>query len=507
MSINLNLRPSTEDIMHRTKLFLAFAALAACAPQPPAATAPALAAQDTARITTLFRNLRPPLEIVGRPAVRWSLEERMAFHKVPGISVALIENGRIAWAGGVGVLEAGRPDPVTPATLFQAASISKPVAATAMLRLVERGALDLDADVNGYLTSWQVPRNRFTEAQKVTLRRIVSHNAGLTVHGFGGYAQGAAVPTTVQVLNGAAPANSRPVVADTLPGAIGRYSGGGFVVMQQLLEDVTHRPFANLMQREVLTPAGMRSSSYQQPLPAPRHAQAARGHRPSGEVIAGGWHVYPEQAPAGLWTTPTDLATWLIALSDAYAGRSTSLLSREMAMQMLTVQKDGFGLGMQLSGSGDTFGFGHNGSNEGYRAFAYLFPGTGSGLVVMTNGDNGGSLAQELIRAVAAEYGWPRFQADNLTPAALDSASLAGLVGTYTLGDPSRTAEVRMEGGKLVLHGPPGTVQELVAVNPTRFVTAQTYWRVDFTRDAAGRGTSIKVFRTGGPPLEGPRAP
>lgn len=493
--------------MHRAKLLLALAALTACAPQSRAAMVPAPAAQDSARITTLFRSLRPPLEIVGRLAVRWTLEERMAHHKVPGISVALIENGRIAWARGVGVLEAGKPDPVTPATLFQAASISKPVAATAMLRLVERGALDLDADVNGYLTSWQVPRNRFTEAEKVTLRRIVSHNAGLAVHGFGGYAQGEAVPTVVQVLNGAVPANSKPIVADTLPGAIGRYSGGGFIVMQQLLEDVTREPFADLMQREVLTLAGMRSSTYQQPLPAPHHAGAARGHRPSGEVIPGGWHTYPEQAAAGLWTTPTDLATWLIALSDAYAGRSTRLLSREMATQMLTVQKDGFGLGMQLSGSGDSFGFGHNGSNEGYRAFAYIFPGTGSGLVVMTNGDNGGPLAQELIRAVAAEYGWPRFQADNLTPAVLDSASLAGLVGQYTLSEPGRTAEVRLEGGTLVLHGPPGTIQELVPVNPTRFVTAQTYWRVDFTRDAAGRGTTIKVFRPGGPPIEGTRVP
>ena len=227
---------------------IVIATLAGCSARsetPPTDSAAARAADpnDTAHISRVLGGLRPPVEIEGKPAQRWTLAERMTNYKVPGVSIAVIQGGRIAWARGFGVKEAGKSDSVTPATLFQAASISKPVAATAMLRLVERGTLNLDTNVNNYLKSWKVPDNKFTTTEKVTLRRIVSHTAGLTVHGFPGYATTDRIPTVVQVLDGVKPANTDPVRVDTTPGAIERYSGGGTTIMQQLLVDVTGKPF------------------------------------------------------------------------------------------------------------------------------------------------------------------------------------------------------------------------------------------------------------------------
>jgi CubicO group peptidase (beta-lactamase class C family) len=496
--------------MSRTpKLLLtvaALTALTACTPRPPATSPLAVpASRDNSRIAGVLQGLRPRLEIAGRP-VRWTLEERMAHHNVPGVSIAVIQNGKIAWVRGVGVKEAGKPDRVTSATLFQAGSISKPVSATGMLRLVERGTLELDTDVNRYLTSWKVPENRFTAAEKVTLRRLVSHNAGLTVHGFRGYAPGAPLPTVVQVLNGTAPANSKPVVVDTFPGAIGRYSGGGVTVMQQLLADVAREPFPELMRRLVLVPAGMERSTYEQPLSVTRAEEAARGHE-GGTVVPGGWHVLPEQAAAGLWTTATDLAKWAIAIADAHAGRSTKLLSQTMARQMLTAQKDAVGLGPLVNGSGKDHNFGHAGSNVGFRAYVRMFPEMGAGAVIMTNGTNGGALAEEFIRAVAEEYGWPSLTPERVTPVVLDPAAAAGLAGHYLLRvGPGRPVEVRLEGGRLTLYGPQDMVQELVPVSDTRFVSPVSGWRFEFARDAAGRATGIKVFHDArGAPIEGTR--
>ena len=269
---------------------IALATLAGCSarsetPPPDSATARAAAPNDTVRIGHVLGGLRPPVEIQGKPAQRWTLAERMKEHKVPGVSIAVIEGGRIAWARGFGVKEAGKSDSVTPTTLFQAASISKPVAATAMLRLVERGTLNLDTNVNRYLKSWKVPDNKFTATEKVTLRRIVSHTAGLTVHGFPGYATTDPIPTVVQVLDGVKPANTDPVRVDTTPGAIERYSGGGTTIMQQLLVDVTGKPFPALMQELVLGPAGMTSSTYEQPIPAARAPEAAHAHTQDGKPI------------------------------------------------------------------------------------------------------------------------------------------------------------------------------------------------------------------------------
>jgi CubicO group peptidase (beta-lactamase class C family) len=181
-----------------------------------------------ARIARVESGLLPPIVVAGRPVPPMTLSARMAGLKVPGVSIAVINDGAVEWAKGYGVVEAGTTNPVTSRTLFQAASISKPVAALAALRLVEQGKLALDEDVNAKLTSWKVPENEFTKTEKVTLRRLLSHTAGLTVHGFSGYPAGTPVPTLVQVLDGAKPANSAAVRVDVVPGTIMRYSGGGF---------------------------------------------------------------------------------------------------------------------------------------------------------------------------------------------------------------------------------------------------------------------------------------
>jgi CubicO group peptidase (beta-lactamase class C family) len=358
-----------------------------------------------ARIARVERGLLPA-NGPGGSSGSAGLADRMAFYATPGVSIAVMDAGVVEWARGYGVTHAGAGAAVTPRTLFQAASISKPVVAFVALRLVERGVLSLDEDVNARLRSWKVPENEFTGAQKVTLRRVLSHTAGLTVHGFPGYGLFAAVPSLVQVLDGRPPANTAAVRVDLAPGTAMRYSGGGFTVLQQLLVDVSGKPFPALASEMALQPIGMGDSTYEQPLPAGRQAEAAWGHRQDGRVVPGRFHTYPEMAAAGLWTTPTDLAAFAFEVARAARGQS-ALLNRDTAREMLTEVKSGYGLGLVLKGSGPSASFGHGGANEGFRCQMVGFVETGRGAVVMTNGDRGGDLAQEILGSIAREYRWP----------------------------------------------------------------------------------------------------
>jgi CubicO group peptidase (beta-lactamase class C family) len=275
----------------------------------------------------------------------------MEHHNVPGISIAVINDGKIEWARGYGLADVAEGRPVTTTTLFQAASISKPVAATAALTLVEEGSLELDRNVNEWLVSWKMPENDYTAVQPVTLRELLTHSAGTTVHGFPGYARSAQIPNAIGVLDGEG--NTDPIRVDIVPGSQWRYSGGGYTAMQLLLTDVAGMSFAAIMRERVLGPAGMSESTYEQPLPESRWSQAATGYRPDSSEVEEKWHVYPEQAAAGLWTTPTDLAHFAIAVQQAYAGESESMLSQEMAEAMLTPDENDWGLGPGIMGGGD----------------------------------------------------------------------------------------------------------------------------------------------------------
>jgi CubicO group peptidase (beta-lactamase class C family) len=238
------------------------------------------------------------------------LLDRMAHYRVPGVSIAVINDNRIEWAKGYGVLEAGTDAPVTPDTLFQTGSIGKPVVAAAALHLVEQGLIDLDADVNDYLVSWQVPENEFTAQEKVTLRRLLSHSAGMPHHDVRGYAVGEAVPTLLQILDGAPPANSPPIRVSHVPGTQALYSNAGYIVVRPLLEDVTGQRFPQIVRDAVLEPCGMNDSTLESPLPEELEAVAARGHRVNGALVRGRWHTYSEMSSGGsMWSTPSDWST------------------------------------------------------------------------------------------------------------------------------------------------------------------------------------------------------
>jgi len=419
-----------------------------------------------ARIARVEQGLLPGIVIAGTPSAPMKMADRMTFYATPGVSVAVINDGAIEWTRGYGVVEAGSATPVTTHTRFQAASISKPVAALGAMLLVAQGRLALDEPVNSRLTSWKVPDNEFTAKQPVTLRQLLSHTAGLTVHGFGGYEAGSPVPALAQVLDGQKPANSAPVRVDGLPGSINRYSGGGFTVAQQLLVDTSGKPFPSLLSELVLVPLGMTDSTYEQPLPAPLAGQAASGHRRDGKPIAGRYHTYPELAAAGLWTTPTDLATFVIELQRALAGTSRAIPTAT-AREMTTVQKDNYGLGLSLPGTGTAARFGHGGSNEGFRCEMVGFLAGGKGAVVMTNGDRGGALAAEILRSIAREYGWAAYRPQEKRVVPLDRATLAALQGRYEVA-PGHVFTVRLVGQKLFVFDRDER-GELLPESPTRF--------------------------------------
>jgi len=347
--------------------------------------------------------------VKGETPAKMKLADRMQFYKTPGVSIAFINAGRIEWARGYGVLEAGGRDPVTPETLFQAASISKSLTAMLALRLVEQGKLDLDSDVNMRLVSWKVPENEFTKEQKVTVRRLLAHTAGITVTGFLGYPVDETVPTLQQILDGEKPANSAPIRVDVVPGGKFRYAGGGYVILQKLMMDVTGVSFAELMENTVLKKLGMTHSTFQQPLARDFASRAAAGHLPDGKEMVGKWFVLPELAPAGLWTTPTDLGRFVIEVQKSRLGKSNKVLSTASINQMLTPQVDDVAFGLFVDGDGSSTRFSFGGSNVGYKSRFVGYLNSGQGVVVMTNSENGTQLIVEILRSVAAEYGWPDF--------------------------------------------------------------------------------------------------
>ena len=329
------------------------------------------------------------------------------FH-VPGVSVAVIKDFSIHWAKGYGVADVETGRPVQVDSLFQAASISKPVTAMAALRLVQDGRFSLDDDVNSLLKSWHGPKNDLIRDRPVTPRSLFSHTSGADDgFGFPGYDPSANRPTVVQILDGEKPSNVGPVIFARAPFQAYKYSGGGLTIMQLTLTDLTGESFSQLMNTRVLQPLGMANSTYEQPLPDSLAKRATRAHDGQGKSMGAAWHVYPEQAAAGLWTTPSDLARFAIEVQRALRGPSGGILKQATVREMVTPTGVGpFAVGLNIEKRSEGWYFSHGGSNWGFRCDLLAHLRKGYGVVVMTNSDAGGVVINEIEARVASAYNW-----------------------------------------------------------------------------------------------------
>jgi CubicO group peptidase (beta-lactamase class C family) len=427
-------------------------------------------------------SLVPAITIAGRPAEQHRLRDRMARYAVPGVAVAVVDEGEVSWACGYG--DAGNGRAVHATTLFQAASISKAVAAVGVLALVEHGDLDLDEDVNRRLRSWRLPDSEHTDGAPVTLRHLLSHTAGTTVPGFPGYPQDAARPSVSELLSGREPANTPAVESFARPGAVQQYSGGGTTIVQQLVSDVTGRDYAELMDELVLRPFGMVDSAYAQPLPGRLGGRAAVGHDDAGRPVTGGYHVYPELQAAGLWTTAIDLARWVLGVQAILRGDRTGPISAAMARRMVTAVAPGtFGLGPELGGEGADRRFGHSGSNEGFRSQMDGLVERATGAAILTNAAGGTTLCAELRRAIAQEYGWGPMDGVAVEVADLDEGVLRPLVGRYT-GPFGRPMRLELADGELFSPAPYGR-RRMLPLDEHRFLDEETGAVLRIERDGA----------------------
>ena len=420
----------------------------------------------------------------------------MARRQIAGLSLAIVHEGRIVDARAYGTTTRNGKTPVTLRTLFQAGSISKPVAALGALRLVDSGTLSLDEDVNGKLISWRVPDNEFTTRERVTLRRLLTHMAGLTVSGFPGYEVTARVPSVPEILDGKG--NTPAVRVDAIPGSMERYSGGGYTVMQQLVADVSGESFDKYMNDKILAPLRMTNSTFRQPLPADFARRAATGYLVDRSAVAGRWHVYPEMAAAGLWTTPTDLAKYIIGVQQTLVGKST-VLSSALARQMLTEGS----LGPAVDGIGPSLRFSHNGRVRGFDALFIGYGESGDGLVVMINGNDNSVLIQgnccqnRIVNLVARKYKWRDYPveiAETITPAAGGLAVAPSVAGRYEFQNPVMMALGEKDGHLYTyVDGLPD--EEFVYASDGRFVSTERAVSFRPARNARGDVDAIDWIR------------
>lgn len=450
--------------------------------------------QLNAEISKVEAGLIPAVRFQGEPL--WTVESRMKHYNVPGVSIAVIKDSKVIWTKTYGFADVESKTPVNAQTLFQAASMSKPVSVYAALTEVEAGKINPDADVNTYLKSWKIPENKFTKEKKVSLKNIVSHTAGLTVSGFPGYEPGKPVPSLVQVLNGQSPSNTPAVFVDKLPGTPFRYAGGGYCVMQQMLMDIEGKDFTTIMNEKVLIPLNMKNSTFSQPLPESQTKFAATAYNQEGIKVSGKSHIYPEQAPAGLWTTAEDLAKFVIDVQNTLSGKSSTIISQKTAEQFTTPFIDPFmGLGVFLENREGQIYFNHGGWNEGFSSRFIASKTSGDGIVVLTN-TNKPDFVEELVRSVAEVYHWPEFNppVNKILPLNNEDFSYIGRYGNDTYG----FFKIYSEKGKLMAMNNTEAPMELLKAGKDTYAVREWDFKLKVVKNSKTGKTELEqVLRNG----------
>jgi CubicO group peptidase (beta-lactamase class C family) len=451
---------------------------------------------DSIKIKEVEKNLVGMIRL--EDEAPWTIKERMEHYHVKALSVAVIQNYKIAWAKAYGWADDSVRVPATTQTLFQAASISKSLNSIGLLKLVQDKKIDLYADINNYLRSWKFPYDSLSKGKKISIANLLSHTAGLTVHGFDGYAPGDMIPTIEQVLDGKKPANSNPVRSMYEPGLKSEYSGGGIAISQLILMDVTHEPYDKYMYDNVLKPLGMMSSTYQQPPVDKKPSLLATAYRALGEEVKGKYHIYPEQAAAGLWTNPTDLAKYIIETQLALEGRSHKVLDQQTTKLRLTPYIDKqAALGVFIVDLDSTGYFSHGGANEGFRSAYDGSMKGGNGVVVMVNSDDGG-IINEVINSVANVYGFKGLShSKTLKHVVVADSVLQSYTGDYEL-TPNLIFTIKREGNHLYAQVSGEQRVVLLPKSQNRFyVNVEALDEIEFIKDEKGRMIKIIVYHNG----------
>lgn len=447
-------------------------------------------------ITKVENGLFAPVQIEGENP--WNILDRMAYYKTPGLSIAVIQNYRLVWGKGYGFANDSSKTPVTTQTLFQAGSISKSFNAVGVLKLMQDKKLDLYTDINTYLKSWQFPYDSLAKGKKITMANLLSHTGGINLSGFGGYLPGKPLPTIVQVLNGEKPANSPRIHSLFEPGLRPEYSGGGIIISQLIVMDITGRPYADYMKQTVLKPLGMGNSTFTQPPADVNQTLLATGYNVVGNPIPGKYHIFPEQAAAGLWTNPTDLAKFVIAIQMAYEGKSTKLLTQQSARLMLTPyqNKMGSGLGTFINTLDSTRYFNHPGATIGFQSIYYGSLQGGNGVVVMLNSGSQ-QLATEVVNSVAKVYGFKDLFHPNIKKLVPVSADiLQTYAGQFQLA-PNRTLTVLFEDAHLYVRMQGEMKRELFAEALNKFFLRELPYELEFVKGADGV-VNLTLYGDGG---------
>lgn len=411
-------------------------------------------AKADAKIAAVENGLTEKRDIVFADSTvpHYNILDRMAFYGVPSVSIAVINNGKIAWRKAYGLADVQEKIAADTNTVYQAASISKSINSFCIMRLAEQGRLSLDKDVRAYLKTWQLPENTFSAGHSITLAQLLSHTAGLSVHGFKGYTINEPLPGLKAMLNGTLPANNEAVVPVAVPGTVQDYSGGGTLVTRQILADVISSNYDSLLQATVLQPLGMHHSSFVQS-GLIKHPVAATGYDENKHAIEGKHYLYPELAPDGLWTTPGDYARFVLAVQASLNSKPGALIKAATVQRMLTpvlAGKDA-ALGVFIQQRGKEKYFTHTGANVGFRSVYYGSFTTGDGIVIMVNSDNG-QIMDEIANSAAMAYHWRDFYNPEVRKlVALPDSLATRYTGNYTSEAPAVNVRVIQRGGDLLL--------------------------------------------------------
>jgi CubicO group peptidase (beta-lactamase class C family) len=441
------------------------------------------------RIQNVENGLIPPIILLptGGKITPKNILHKLKEYKVNGASVAVIHNGRLDWSKAYGFTNSKKTHPVTKETLFQSASIGKVITAMSVLLMVQDGLLDLDENVNNKLKRWKLEENKNTEKQKVTLRHLLSHTAGLhDDYGFLGYNPKNNIPTLLQILNNGSSTNAKKsLTVKSVPGKVERYSGGGYLIIQLLIEDVSGISFSDYVQKSILDPLKMSHTTYDYQPDKNMGRLIATGHRSNGKPLRKKkYHIYPEMAAAGPWTTAEDLSKLVISIQMAIKDGSHSIFDQKLINEFITPKINHRGLGINIRGIDKPLAFWHSGQNLGYTGLLYGLIEKGEGAIILLNSDGGEGLLKEFISSVANTYNWPVMKSYKSIPIPKNLASR--LVGKYENSEKTTSLSIGLKKGKLFVKSSASKeYYQLYRIgeNHYTFKNAQDYFRLTFMHE------------------------